>query len=412
MINIFISTGEVSGDLQGAMLVDALKRQARVKEIELEIAALGGDRMAAAGAKLLGNTTAIGSMGLLESLPFVLPTWKIQRRAKEYLRQNPPDLLVLIDYLGPNLAIGTYVRQYLPQVPILYYIAPQDWVWSPLLEKKNTQRWLKFTNQILTKNTEQLIKISDRLLAIFPGEASFFQEKGVSVSWVGHPLLDRIKIAPNREEARQSLKIAPDALAIALLPASRKQELKYLLPVICKAAKQIQAKLPHVHFWIPISLEAYRSTIEAMVRDYGLQATLLEGKTLEAIAASDLAITKSGTVNLEIALLNVPQVVIYRLNPVTTWIARHLLRFAVPFMSPPNLVLMKPIVPELFQEEATPERIACESLELILNSERRQQTLNDYAQMRSRLGEVGVCDRAATEILEFALKEGRRIDRI
>jgi lipid-A-disaccharide synthase len=412
MIKIFISTGEVSGDLQGAMLVDALKRQARVKEVELEIVALGGDRMAAAGAKLLGNTKAIGSMGLLESLPFVLPTWNIQRRTKEYLRQNPPDLLVLIDYLGPNLAIGTYVRQHLPQVPILYYIAPQDWVWSPLLEKKNTQRWLKFTNQILTKNTEQLIKISDRLLAIFPGEASFFQEKGVSVSWVGHPLLDRIQIAPSREEARQSLKIAPDDLAIALLPASRKQELKYLLPEICKAAKQIQAKLPQVHFWIPISLEAYRSTIEAMVKNYGLQATLLEGKTLEAIAAADLAITKSGTVNLEIALLNVPQVVIYRLNPLTTWIARHLLRFAVPFMSPPNLVLMKPIVPELFQEEATPERIACESLELILNSERRQQTLNDYAQMRSRLGELGVCDRAATEILEFALKEGRRIDRV
>lgn len=215
-------------------------------------------------------------------------------------------------------------------------------------------------------------------------------------------MLDRIQSAPSREAARQSLGIAPDALAIALLPASRKQELKYLLPAICEAAKQIQAKLPHVHFWIPISLEAYRSKIEAMVKEYGLQATLLEGKTLNAIAASDLAISKSGTVNLEIALLNVPQVVIYRLNRVTTWIARHLLRFAVPFMSPPNLVVMKPIVPELFQEEATPERIACESLELLLNPERRQQTLNDYAQMRSRLGEVGVCDRAATEILEFA----------
>lgn len=177
MTKIFISTGEVSGDLQGAMLVDALKRQAQVKDVELEIVALGGDRMATSGAKLLGNTTAIGSMGLLESLPFVLPTWKIQRRAQEHLKQNPPDLLVLIDYLGPNLAIGTYVRQNLPQVPIVYYIAPQDWVWSPLLEKKNTQRWLKFTNQILTQNTKQLIKITDLLLAIFPGEASFFKKK-------------------------------------------------------------------------------------------------------------------------------------------------------------------------------------------------------------------------------------------
>jgi lipid-A-disaccharide synthase len=389
-MRIFISTGEVSGDLQGAMLVDALKRQAIARKIDLEIFALGGDRMAAAGVTLLGNTTSIGSMGLLESLPFVLPTLKIQRRAKRYLLQNPPDLLVLIDYVGPNLVIGSYVRQHLPQVPIIYYIAPQDWVWSPT-----------------PQNTQQLLKISDRLLAIFPGEARYFQEKGASVSWVGHPLLDRIQTAPNREKARQLLGIEPDRLVITLLPASRKQELKYLLPVICEAAKQIQAKLPQVHFWIPVSLEAYRTAIEAAVQAYGLQATLIAGKTLEAITAADLAITKSGTVNLEIALLNVPQVVLYRVHPLTMWIARKLLNFSIPFMSPPNLVLMKPIVPELLQEEATPERIVQESLELLLNSERRQKTSADYQQMRSCLGEIGVCDRAAIEILEFT-KDARR----
>ncbi|MBF2018682.1 MAG: lipid-A-disaccharide synthase [Hydrococcus sp. C42_A2020_068] len=398
-MRIFISTGEVSGDLQGAMLVDALKRQAKARNIELEIVALGGDRMAAAGAKLLENTTAIGSIGPIESLSFVLPTLKIQRRAKQALQQNPPDLLILIDYLEPNLAIGSYVRQHLPQVPIVYYIAPQDWVWAPLLE--NNQGLFKLTNQILTQKSKQLVQIIDRLLAIFPGEARYFQEKGVLVSWIGHPLLDRIETAPSREQARQLLGIEPDRLAIALLPASRKQELKYLLPVICEAAKQIQAKLPQVHFWIPVSLEAYRSAISAAVKDYGLQATLLEGKTLEAIAAADLAITKSGTVNLEIALLNVPQVVLYRVSPITIWIARNLLNFSIPFMSPSNLVVMKSIVPELFQEEATPERIVRESLELLLNRDRRQQTLADYSQMRACLGEVGVCDRAANEILEF-----------
>jgi lipid-A-disaccharide synthase len=401
-MQIFISTGEVSGDLQGSLLVAALKLQAQKQNIALEIVALGGDRMAAAGANLLDNTTAIGSMGLLESLPFVWPTLKIQRRAKAYLRQNPPDLLVLIDYLGPNLAIGSYVRQYLPKVPIVYYIAPQDWVWTPLLEKSD-RKWLrKFTNRILTQNTKQLVKIVDRILAIFPAEASFFREKGASVSWIGHPLLDRMQLAPSREESRQQLGIEPDKLAIALLPASRQQELKYLLPVICEAAKQIQVKLPQVHFWVPVSLATYGQTIAAAVREYGLQATLLEGKTLEAIASADLAITKSGTVNLEIALLNVPQVVLYRLNPMTMWIARHLFNFSIPFMSPPNLVMMQPIVPELFQEEATPEQIVKESLALLLDLERRQQTLIDYAQMRSQLGEVGVCDRAAIEILELA----------
>jgi lipid-A-disaccharide synthase len=384
-MRIFISTGEVSGDLQGALLIEALKRQAAAQDIALEIVALGGDRMALAGATLLGNTAGIGSVGLFESLPFVLPTLQIQRRAKQYLRHNPPDLLVLIDYLGPNLAIGNYVRRQLPKVPIVYYIAPQNWVWSP------TQH-----------NTNQLLKITDRLLAIFPEEARYFQEKGVSVSWVGHPLLDRIQGAPSRETARQELGIEPDQIAIALLPASRQQELKYLLPVICQAAQQLQAQLPQVHFWIPISLASYRNTIETVVKRYQLQATLLEGKTLEAIAAADLAITKSGTVNLEIALLDVPQVVVYRVHPLTMWIARQLLNFSIPFMSPPNLVVMKPIVPELLQETATPERIAQESLALLQNPEIYQQTLASYQEMRTCLGEVGVCDRAAREILQLA----------
>ena len=383
-MRIFISTGEVSGDLQGAMLIDALKRQATAIGVELEIVALGGERMAAAGANLLSNTTGIGSIGILESLPFVLPTLQVQRRARRYLRQNPPDVLVLIDYVNPNLAVGGYVRQHLPEVPVVYYIAPQDWAVPQL------------------GHTKQIARVSDRLLAIFPEEARYYREQGISVSWVGHPLLDRMQSAPTREQARNTLGIEADTLAIALLPASRQQELKYLLPTICEAAKLIQAKLPQAHFWIPVSLATYRDVIEKAVEDYGLSATVLEGKTLEAIAAADLAITKSGTVNLEIALLNVPQVVLYRVNPTTAWIGRHILQLSIPFMSPANLVLMKAIVPELLQEEATPARIVKESLELLLNQEKQAQTLADYQQMRQCLGEVGVCDRAAVEIIRLA----------
>ena len=383
-MRIFISTGEVSGDLQGAMLIDALKRQATAIGVELEIVALGGERMAAAGANLLSNTTGIGSIGILESLPFVLPTLQIQRRARKYLRQNPPDVLVLIDYVNPNLAVGGYVRQHLPEVPVVYYIAPQDWAVPQL------------------GHTKQIARVSDRLLAIFPEEARYYRDQGISVSWVGHPLLDRMQSAPTREQARNTLGIEADKLAIALLPASRQQELKYLLPTICEAAKLIQAKLPQAHFWIPVSLATYRDVIEKAVEDYGLSATVLEGKTLEAIAAADLAITKSGTVNLEIALLNVPQVVLYRVNSITAWIGRHILQLSIPFMSPANLVLMKAIVPELLQEEATPARIVKESLELLLNQEKQAQTLADYQQMCQCLGEVGVCDRAAVEIIRLA----------
>jgi lipid-A-disaccharide synthase len=383
-MRIFISTGEVSGDLQGALLVEALKRQAVAAGLELEIVALGGYAMASAGATLLGNTISIGSIGPLESLPFVLPTLKIQRRAKQYLQQHPPDLVVLIDYAGPNLSIGSYIRRQMPQVPVVYYIAPQMWVWwsSP-------------------RDTARIVGITDKLLAIFPEEARYFRDKGSKVVWVGHPLVDRMQNAPSREEARAALGIPPEQIVIALLPASRRQELKYLLPVIFQAAKAIQTKLPQVHFWIPLSLEIYRQPIEEAIARYGLKATLLSEKTQEAIAAADLAITKSGTVNLEIALLNVPQVVIYRVSPITAWIVRTFLKFSIPYMSPPNLVEMKPIVPELLQEQATPENIVQAALELLLNPSRRQQTLADYQEMRRSLGEVGVCDRAAQEILQL-----------
>lgn len=386
-VRIFISTGEVSGDLQGALLITALQRQAIKAGVELEIVALGGAKMANAGAILLGNTSSIGSMGLLEALPFILPTLQLQKQAIASLQAHPPDLVVLIDYMGPNMKIGSYIHSSLPQVPVVYYIAPQVWVWS-----------------VTGRATKRIIEISHKLLAIFPEEARYFENRGAKVSWVGHPLVDRMQNAPSREVARKILNISPETTAIALIPASRRQELKYLLPAMFAAAKQIQAQLPNVQFLIPLALEVYRQPIEKAIAHYGLQASVVCGQTTEAIAAADLAITKSGTVNLEIALLNVPQVVIYRVSRLTIAIAR-LFKFSIPFMSPPNLVEMKPIVPELLQEQATSENIFKIALELLLNADRRQETLDAYGQMRLSLGEVGVCDRAAAEI--FQLLEAR-----
>ncbi|MFN6471099.1 MAG: lipid-A-disaccharide synthase [Nostoc sp. SerVER01] len=388
-MRIFISTGEVSGDLQGSLLITALKRQAMAMGLELEILALGGEKMSEAGATLLGNTSSIGSMGILEGLPYVLPTLQVQRRAIAYLKQNPPDLVVLIDYMSPNLGIGTFMQQNLPHVPVVYYIAPQEWAWSLNL-----------------RNTSRLVGFTDKLLAIFPEEARYYRQQGAEVSWVGHPLVDRMQDAPSREAARATLGITPEQIAIALLPASRRQELKYLLPIIFQAAQTIQAKLPEVHFWIPLSLEIYRQPIEEAIERYDLQATVLSGQQKEVFAAADLAISKSGTVNLELALLNVPQVVVYRLNPMTAWIARKFLKGSITFASPPNLVVMKPIVPEFLQEEATPENIIQAAMELLINPVRRQQTLADYQEMQRNLGEIGVCDRAAQEILAMLPASG------
>ncbi|MCY6489477.1 lipid-A-disaccharide synthase [Leptolyngbya sp. GGD] len=380
---IFISTGEVSGDLQGSLLVKALYEQASELGIDIEILALGGDRMAAAGAKLLGNTVGIGSIGIIEGLPYLLPTLKVQKQAKRYLQAHPPDLVVMMDYSDPNISIGLYVRKHLPTIPTVYFIAPQEWV-----------------VRINQKKTDWIVQISDRILSIFPAEAEYYAEHGAKTEFVGHPLIDRMKDAPDRSSAREKLGISSDETAIVLVPASRQQEIKYMLPAIFGAAQQIQAKLPDVKFLIPLSLERYRSQILSAIAQYGLNAVIVEGSPLNAIAAADLAITKSGTVNLEIALLNVPQVVMYRLAPFTAWVAEHILKLEIPFASPPNLVGMKEIVPEFLQDEATPENLARSAMEL-LQTEKRGKTIADYQEMRRRLGEPGACRRAAKSMLEM-----------
>jgi lipid-A-disaccharide synthase len=390
-MRIFISTGEVSGDLQGSLLIAALQRQATTAGLELDIIALGGEKMSAAGASLLGNTTQISSFGLLEAIPYILPTLQIQRRAIAYLKQNPPDIVVLIDYMGPNLAIANYLHRNSPNIPIIYYIAPQVWVSS-----------------LTTGDTQKIIDVSDKILAIFPAEARFFAEKQANVTWVGHPLLDRMSEFPSREIARASLGIADDVISVALLPASRPQELKYLMPVMFQTAKLLQEKLPQVHFWIPLSLEFYRDKIEKSLQEYGLQATVISGQQKEVLAAADLAITKCGTVNLELGLLKVPQVVLYRLHPFTYWVAMKILKVKFPFASPVNLMVMKEIVSEFIQERATAENLSQAAIELLLNCDRKQQMQSNYQEMRENMGEVGVCDRVASEIFQLATSGSNR----
>ena len=383
-MRIFISTGEVSGDLQGAILTEALRKRAAELNLELEILALGGDRMEQAGATLLGNTTGIGSVGILEALPFILPTIKLQNYAKQYLQQNPPDAVVLIDYAAPNIAIGNHVKKYLPSVPIVYYIAPQDWAVPKL------------------GHAPKLVEFVDKLLAVFPQEATYYQQKGIDVTWVGHPMLDKLDGKGDRTVARQHLNLAPERPIVTLLPASRRQEIQRLLPIIAKAAQIIQQQIPDIHFLIPLSLPKYRADIQTAIEQYKLSATIIEQERYLAIAAADLAITKSGTVNLEIALLDTPQVVLYKVHPFTAWVGRKLLKIDVPLMSPVNLLLNEEITPELQQEKAIPENVAERALAILNSQERSQKILEGYQQMRSRLGEIGVTTRAANEIINLA----------
>ena len=380
---VFISTGEVSGDWHGAILIEGLRERAALRGIELEIVGLGGDRMAATGIKVLGNTVGIGSIGIVEALPYVLPTLKVQRDAKQWLKTAPPDVVVLIDYMIPNQSMGHYAKHTL-KIPVIYYIAPQEWVWS-----------------YNDKNTRAIADFTDKLLAIFPQEAIFYEKQGTNVQWVGHPFVDLMARIPDRMEARKQLGIADDDLVVTLLPASRTQELRSVMPIILAAAKIIQTKLPHVKFWLPLSLERYRPEVEKLLEEYDIKATIISAKSQIAISAADLVLSKSGTVNLETALLNVPQVILYRVSNVTAWIARHLLKLKLPFISPVNLVNMESVVPEFVQTDAIPEAIAECALDLLINPQARQTMLDGYSRVRESLGEKGAINRVADSILDY-----------
>ena len=389
MVRLLISTGEVSGDLQGSLLIEALKREAERRGCPLELMALGGSRMQAAGAELLADTAPLGAIGIWEALPLVVPTLRLQARVDEVLQQRPPDGLVLIDYMGANVRLGRKLRQRLPELPIIYYIAPQEWAWR--LGDGGTTRLLGFT---------------DRILAIFPLEAEFYANRGAKVTWVGHPLIDALKQLPDRQQARQQLGLEPDQRLLVLLPASRPQELRYLMPTLAKAAALLQKRDPSLAVMVPAGLAKFEQPLQEALDAFGVRGKVIAAKDADALkpllwTVADLALVKSGTVNVELALQGVPQVVGYRVSRVTAFVAKHLLRFRVDHISPVNLLLNERLLPELLQDEFTPEAIVELAIPLLENPQRRQEMLHGYERLRETLGAPGVTDRAAAAIFDL-----------
>ena len=388
MRRLLISTGEVSGDLQGGLLVSALRAEAEERGVPLEIVALGGERMRAAGATLLANTTPMGAIGLWEALPLVLPTLRVQRRVSRWLRRTPPDAVVLIDYMGANINLGLKVKRRLPGTPILYYIAPQEWAF-----------------RVGDGSSTRLIGFTDRILAIFPEEARFYGARGAQVNWVGHPLLDTLNDLPERDQARAQLGLAEHERLLLLLPASRQQELRYLLPPLAAAAAQLQRQVPGLRVMVPAGQAAFEPVLGDLLASAGLRAEVVPAETANRLrpqlyAAADLALTKSGTVNLELALRGVPQVVGYRVSRPTAWIMEHVLRFDLDHISPVNLVLGERLLPELLQNHLTAEEVVAEALPLLQSEAARQRMLEGYGRLRTALGEPGVTRRAAAAILD------------
>lgn len=389
MVRLLVSTGEVSGDLQGSLLIRALFDEARSRGLDLEVLALGGERMERSGARLIADTAALGAIGLLEALPFVLPTLQLQQRLRRALEPAPPDAVVLIDYMGPNVSLGLRIRRRYPQVPILYYIAPQEWAY-----------------RLGDSGTTRLIGFSDRILAIFPEEARFYGSRGATVTWVGHPLLDTLVDLPSRAEARAALHLGDGVPVLLLLPASRRQELRYLLPTMAAAAAELQRRHPGLEVLVPAGLACFEATLAAQLSGAGVRARVIPAADADRLkpqlcAAADLALTKSGTANLELALRGVPQVVGYRVGRVTAFLAQHLLRFSVSHISPVNLVLERRLVPELLQHTFTAEALVAAAEPLLAPASAERQTmLAGYDELRAMLGEPGVTRRAAAAVLD------------
>ena len=393
MIRLLISTGEVSGDLQGSLLIKALREKAAKRDIDIEIFALGGDRMKSEGANLIANTASMGAIGLLEALPYVLPTLRVQSKVDDFIKTNAIDAVILIDYMGPNIRLGNKLKKVKPELPIIYYIAPQEWAW-----------------RLGEGGTTDLIGFTDKILAIFKAEADFYSQKGGNVIWVGHPMLDNFSSLPSQEESFEKLGLDTSQKVLLLLPASRSQEIRYLMPTLAKAAAKLQQKYNNLFAIVPSGLHSFDIPLKSILDENGVNGMVIAAKDVTDYQAyifsvASLALCKSGTVNMELALNRIPQIVGYKLNRITAFIARKILRFHVDHISPVNLLLNERLVPELLQDEFTSDSLVDLAIPLLEDTEERKIMLRGYDKFREYLGDPGVTNRAANEILSTIIEK-------
>tara|TARA_Y100000589_G_scaffold323020_1_gene356917 strand:+ start:9931 stop:11109 length:1179 start_codon:yes stop_codon:yes gene_type:complete len=384
---IFISTGEVSGDLHGSLLARELIKESKKKSIDLDLYGLGGERMREAGVKIICDTTPISAIGLWEALPLVIPMFKIQKKFFQALVSNNPDCLIMIDYMGPNISIGRKLKRKKFDIPIYYYIAPQEWAW-----------------RVGNNSTTDLIGFSDKIFAIFQQEANFYQKRGGKVLFVGHPMIDLTKKLPTKKIAREYLKLKNNQNILLIMPASRPQELRYVLPNFMQVAQKLQKKYPTLMVFILSCRQEFDQKFENAFQKYHINGRIIKSCEIESnktyiYTLSKLALCKSGTVNMELALYGIPQVVGYKVSRVTAFVAKRILNFKVKYISPVNLLMKKLIIPEFVQKDFEVNKIFKKSCKLIENKNEKIKIKKGYLSLRSILGSEGVVQRAAIEIL-------------
>lgn len=372
-----LSAGEASGDLHGATMCRAL----RALDPSLRLIGMGGPRMAAAGVEILVDPTAHAAMGTSEAISRVPGLYRAYRLLVRRLREARPMAMVLIDFPEFNLRLAKQARR--AGIPVVYFIPPQIWAWR-------------------RGRIRQMARRVTRVLAAFPFEKSLYEEAGVSVEFVGHPLLDEVPSDLDRAKARERLGVGERQTLVGLLPGSRRQEVDRLLPPMLDAAARLSRSDGRRCFVLGLAASVDRGPVTIHLRRAseagGPAVEVVDGLTHEVMAASDALLIASGTATLEAALLGTPMVVCYRVSRLSEVVVRLLNRS--PWISLPNIVAERGAVPEILQDKVTGARLASEAERLLVDSVAATAQRAAFKEVRSRLGQPGVGARAARAVLK------------
>ncbi len=369
---VMIVAGEASGDSYGADLV----RQSHLLDAGLDFFGIGGVGMRAAGVTTLVDSADMAVMGLVEVIKHYRVISAAFRRLKRILQDDPPQLLVLIDYPGFNLRLAKVAKK--AGVKVLYYISPKVWAWK-------------------AGRIKSIAACVDHIAVIFPFEVPLYQKAGVPVTFVGHPLLDMVVVNMERDAAAISFGLDPSRKIVGLFPGSRRSEIERMLPTILASARSLQQQFPDVQFVLPLASTIQEADVLPQLAESGVAAIITHERIHDLIRSCDAIISVSGTVTLEIALIGTPMVIIYKLAPLTYMLAKRLVK--VEHIGLCNIVAGETVVKELIQHDATPAGISAEIEKILGNVLYANELRQKLSAVRSQLK----CGGASADVARLAL---------
>ena len=375
-----ISCGEPSGDLYAAALTRALRAQAPASIIT----GFGGEHLRAAGAQLLGDFRGLSVTGLLEVVRLLPRTYRMYRHLVASARESRPDVFVAIDFPDFNFTLAKALRKL--GIPVVYYISPQLWAWRP--GRMKTMR-----------------KIADRVLVIFEFEERIYRDAGVPVEFVGHPLFDVTQPPASRAQVLAKYGLDSSRPVVALLPGSRSNEVRAILPGLLDAARLVRERVPGVQFLLARAPHLADELL-ATARDPHSHVVIVDGAADEVLASADVALLASGTVTVQAAMHECPMIVVYRLSALTYRLGRPFVQVDTFAMA--NLVAGHKIVPELIQDDFTPEAVASHAVTLLTDRDASNRMRADLRAVKASLGSAGASRRAAIAVLATARHQSSR----